>query len=136
MEHPLTLSVLPDQYAVVKLPANAPIPEWVGMNGPGDLFSVTRTPEELSIICPNSNVPNMPRAGNFEFEKGWACLKVDGPLDFSLTGILAGLTRALAAIGVTVFAISTYNTDYLMVRHESLERAVRALRLEGYTVVE
>ncbi len=135
MDTKFTLIVLPDQYAVVKLPANAPIPEWAAMSDKVDFASVTRTSEELSIVCPNYNVPNIPQSESLAYEKGWSCIKVQGPLEFGLVGILASLTRALAAIGVTLFTLSTYNTDYLFLRHESLDRAVRALRTEGYTVV-
>jgi uncharacterized protein len=67
-------------------------------------------------------------------ETGWSALKVLGPLDFSITGIMANITGVLAAIGISVFAISTYDTDYILVRHESLSRAQRALRMEGHTV--
>jgi len=136
MEPKLTLTLLPDLYAVVKLPANAPIPEWASMSDKVDLASVTRTTDELSIICPNFNVPNMPQSDALLYEKGWSCLKVKGPLDFGLVGLLADLTRILASIGVTVFVLSTYETDFLMVRHESLERSIRALRNEGYTIIE
>jgi len=122
----LTLSILPDQLAVCQLPPEAPLPSWAS----GSLVALVRTPEELSVVCAESAVPlGIPREGNLR------ALKVEGALEFGLTGILAGISTTLAAVGITIFAISTYNTDYILVRHASLERAIRALRLEGYTVL-
>ncbi len=119
----LTLSVLPDVFAVCQLPPTIPTPDWVT----GSLVVIARTAEELSIVCQESAVPlGIPREG------GLRALRIEGTLDFSLTGILAGISTALAAVGITIFAISTYNTDYLLVRQASLERALRALSLEGY----
>lgn len=122
----LTLSILPDHYAVCQLPPQAPLPSWAS----GDLVAFVRTPEELSVVCAEAAVPlGIPREGDLR------ALKVEGVLEFGLTGILAGISTTLAAVGITLFAISTYNTDYILVRHASLERACRALRLEGYTVL-
>lgn len=122
----LTLSILPDHYAVCQLPPQAPLPSWAS----GDLVAFVRTPEELSVVCAEAAVPlGIPREGDLR------ALKVEGTLEFGLTGILAGISTTLAAVGITLFALSTYNTDYILVRHASLERACRALRLEGYTVL-
>ena len=105
-----------------------PHPHPIGLTG--SLVVVARTAEELSIVCQESAVPlGIPREG------GLRALRVEGALDFSLTGILAGISTVLAAVGITIFAISTYNTDYVLVRQASLERALRALSLEGYHLV-
>lgn len=121
----LTLSLLAGQYAVCQLDADAAIPTWVG----GAFIAITRTTDELSIVCDQSLVPS-----GIHAERDWCCLKIAGQLDFGLTGIVAGITHALAAVGISVFVISTYNTDYVLVRHASLERAIHALNIEGYTV--
>ncbi|MDW8299171.1 MAG: ACT domain-containing protein [Anaerolineae bacterium] len=122
----LTLSVLPDRFAVCQLPPDSPLPSWAS----GSLVAFVRTADELSVVCAESAVPlGVPREGDL------SALKVEGTLEFGLTGILAGISATLAAVGITIFAISTYNTDYILVRHASLERACRALRLEGYTVL-
>lgn len=92
-------------------------------------FAVTRTPGELSVVLPEAAVEAGWRA-----EKGWRCLAVAGPLDFALTGVLASLASPLAAAGVSLFAVSTYDTDYLLVREEDLARAVAALRNAGHRV--
>ncbi len=123
----LTLTVLPGTYAVCRLDTNATLPGWAVS---GDFFSVTRTADELSVVCLQSAVPQ-----GVTREGGWRCLKAQGPLDFGLTGILASLTAPLAEAGISVFAISTYDTDYLMVKAADLERAVAVLYQAGNVVL-
>lgn len=123
---PLSLRTLPERLAICALPADANVPAWAMA---GRFCSVTRTPDELSIVCPVENVPaHVASAGP------WACMQVEGVLDFSLTGILAGLASSLAAAGISLFAISTFRTDYILVRAEDLARAQEALRGAGYEV--
>jgi hypothetical protein len=124
----LTLSLLPDPFAVCRLDAHAPIPGWAAAR---DFFSITRTCDELSIVCPQSDVP-----GEIKCERGWRCLKVEGQLDFALTGILASLAAPLADAGIGIFAISTFDTDYLLVKEKDLERAIAVLSQAGHTVDE
>ena len=114
--------------SICRLEKNAPIPEWALT---GEFFSITRTAEELSVVCPQNQVPP-----GVQKQDGWKVLQVEGPLDFSLTGVLASLTGPLAKEGISVFAISTYETDYLLVKEEQLEGAIQALREEGYEVEE
>jgi hypothetical protein len=122
----LTLISLKGTFAVTRLPPEDPIPGWAT----GASFtSITRTPDELSIVCPQDNVPS-----GVEFESQWCCLRGGGRLDFSLVGILAAVTTPLAAAGVPVFAISTYNTDYLLVKARDFEHAVEVLRAAGQEV--
>ena len=126
-DHPaLMLSLLPDTLAVCRLAPDAEVPAWAWRGEPA---SVTRTRDELSIVCRADVVPQGVRV-----EPGWRCLKVRGPLDFALTGILAALTAPLAAAGVPVFAVSTFDTDYLLVKTESLDRATEVLRGAGHRV--
>ncbi len=120
------LTLLPGALAICRLEKNAPVPEWA-LAGP--FCSVTLTREELSIVCPETRVPRAVKK-----EAGWRALQVAGPLDFSLTGVLASLTAPLAREKISVFAVSTYDTDYLLVKEEQVERAIRALREEEYTV--
>jgi uncharacterized protein len=122
------LELLPGVYAVCRMDKDALIPGWATA---GRLCSITRTAEELSVVCPDADVP-----GGVKQEGGWKALMVEGPLDFSTTGVLASLTFPLAREGVSVFAISTYNTDYLLVKQEQLHQALRALRSEGHAVVD
>jgi len=120
------IRLLPHTYAVCRLEKNAPAPDW---GTRGLFFSITRTEEELSVVCPDAHVPR-----GVKREGGWRVLKVEGPLNFSLTGVLASLTAPLARKRITVFALSTYDTDYLLVKEEKLEEAIQALREEGYAV--
>lgn len=122
----LTLEILDDELAVCRLPIEAPVPNWAWS---GELTSITSTDEELSLVCAADQVP-----GDVTHTAGWRALKVRGPLDFGLVGILAGISGALAHAGVSIFAISTYDTDYILVPGTELETAVTALRTAGYEV--
>lgn len=122
----LNMRTLPGQYAVHRFPAGATIPE---LPLSGDFLSITSTPEELSIVCPVSTPLRAQKT-----EVGWNCLQVEGPLDFGLTGILAELAGILARAEIAIFAISTYDTDYILVKKENLDRAREALRDAGHEV--
>lgn len=124
----LTLHVLAERFAVVRLAPDAGIP---ALPLSGALLSLTVTPDEISIVCEEGAAPE-----GGEIADGWRALKVAGELDFALIGILAGLTTALAQVGVSVFALSTYNTDYLLVREAQLAQAIEALRTAGHTITE
>ena len=102
------------------------IPSWATR---GKFFSVTRTHEELSVVCPEASVPEGVRS-----EKGWRALRVSGVLDFSLVGVLASLTAPLAEAGVALFALSTFDTDYLLVKEHDLGKAIEALVAYGHAV--
>ena len=119
----LDLDLLPSPFAVCRLPAGSPAPEWAV----GELCSITHTTEELSVVCPESAVPEAVRS-----QSGWRCFKVRGPLAFELTGVLASLTAPLAEAGVPIFALSTFDTDYLLVPGDDLETALSALGAAGH----
>jgi uncharacterized protein len=122
----LRLTCVAGLYAICRLPAGAPVPAWaLG----GSLVSVTHTPDELSIVCQQASVPP-----DIRMEPGWRCFQVPGPLDFALTGILARLTGPLAAAGVPAFALSTFDTDYLLVREADAARALAAWITAGIDV--
>ncbi len=123
----LKLSVGPEVLAVIRLAADAPIPVWA--SSAKGLMSVTRTAEELSIVCDEQVVP----AGT-RIVTGWRALKVQGPLDFSLTGILASLAIPLAIAEVSIFTLSTFDTDYVLVKQDRLPIALTALRQVGHTI--
>ena len=122
------LRLMPDVYAVCRLDTNASVPEWATR---GPLYSVTRTAEELSVVCPDAHVPV-----GVKKERGCKVLMVEGPLDFSLTGILASLATPLACNGISIFSLSTYDTDYVMVKEDQLRKAVQILRAEGCHIEE
>lgn len=122
----LALGLLPGRLAVCRLDARQPPPAWALGS---EFFSITRTEEELSIVCAQEAVPDGVRA-----EVGFRALGVAGPLDFALTGILDSLLGPLAEAAISVFAISTHDTDYVLVRERDLDRAVAALRGAGHRV--
>lgn len=128
---PLRLAALDGRMAICRLPADAGIP---AQALEGDFFSMTRTPEELSIVCPEENAPD---GSDDEVmrEDGWRALKLEGPFDLSLVGVLVSATAPLAGAGLGVFAVSTYSTDYVLVEEENLDAAVAALREAGHEVL-
>ena len=124
MEPELVMSTLAGQLAVFRLPGDAAVPEWAMQ---GAFSSITRTPHELSIVTSIAAVP----ADAQRTSGPWTAFMVHGPLDFALTGILSRIATALARAGVSIFAISTYDTDYVLVPSEDAERARSALTASG-----
>ena len=122
----LTLRLLPGTFAVCRLPPEAPDPEWAK----GEFVSITRTRQEVSVVCEEKNVPEgVVRQGDF------ACLVVAGPLDFALTGVMASLAGPLADAGISIFPLGTYDTDYVFVRRNETQRAIAALEEVGNKVL-
>lgn len=124
------LTLLPGRYAVCLLPPTAPIPAWANS---GDFCSITRTRDELSIICAQDALP-MDLPEGITVAREWALLKVQGPFAFDVTGVLAALSTTLAQASVVVLAIATYQTDYLLVKGEQLADALAALNEAGHTI--
>ena len=121
-----TLQALPGLYAVGRLPPDAPWPRWAK----GEFVSISRTADELSVVCAAECVPAEVRC-----ERGWRCLRVADVLDFSMVGVLSSLTASLAESGVSVFAVSTFDTDYLLVKEVDFDRACAALRVHGHLLI-
>ncbi|NMO54469.1 ACT domain-containing protein [Actinoplanes sp. TBRC 11911] len=126
----LDLDLLPEEYAVCRLPAGSPMPASLG-NGPDDktVISLSWTSEELSIICPADRVPPDAIA-----DTAWRCLRVVGPFDLALTGVLASLIGPLADARVNIVTFSTYTTDYLLVPTVRLTEAVDTLTKAGHRI--
>ncbi len=122
----MELTLLPGHLAICRLNPDTPLPSWAQE---GTFSSITRTVHELSVVCAEHLVP-----GDVQCEGGWRCVAVIGPLDFALTGILAGLAAPLAEAGISIFAISTFDTDYLLVKQPYLQQAVEVLVCSGYVV--
>ncbi len=114
--------------AVCRLATGSAVPGWVDLTA-GPLVSITRTADELSLVLPEADVPPGVRA-----ETGWRALSVRGPLPFHLTGILVSLATPLAAAGVPIFAVSTHDTDWLLVAQDRLAEACAALEAAGHRV--
>jgi hypothetical protein len=111
---------------VCKLGAVATIPAWATA---GHFFSITHTADELSIVCHQDAMPE-----GVIGERGWRCLRVAGTMPFSVVGVLASLTAPLAESGISVFAVSTFDTDYLLVKEKDLASAVDALQRRGHSI--
>lgn len=123
--NPLNLTVLPGEFSVWRLAADAPQPAFET----GSFLSVTRTHDELSIVSLTTDVPSGART-----EGGWRCLKVEGPMAFEMTGVLAELSAPLAKAEIPIFVISTYDTDYLLVKAGDFDKACTTLQGEGYVI--
>jgi hypothetical protein len=118
----LSLEWVPGRFAVCRFGVEEAVPEWALASDPSGLLSVTRTDRELSIVAGEGRVPTATLA-----ERGWVAMRVVGTMDFGLVGVISQLTGALADAGVPVFAISTYDTDILLVKSTDAGRAVEAL---------
>lgn len=126
MTTPRRFSVVPGRFAVARLAADAPLPPWAAA-APGPFLSITRTPEELSIVCPEGALPEGVCA-----ERGWALLRLHGPFPFTEVGVLASFAAPLAAAGIGIFTVSTFDTDYLLVAAPQLGAACDVLLAEGH----
>ncbi len=121
MPKKLHLTLLPDKLGVCRLNCGSPVPAW--LDDEKIFYSLTVTADEISIVCQESIIP-----ADCLVEKNFRGFKIEGPLDFSLTGILVSLLNPLADSGIAVFTISTFDTDYILVKEDSLEKAITALR--------
>lgn len=122
----LTLSVLGEKLAICRLDPDSEVPAWAGE---GSFSSVTRTSDELSAVCPDHAVPP-----DVVCERGWRALKLEGPFALDLTGVLVSVASPLSEAGLSVFAIATYDTDYVLVNETQLERAISVLSGCSHTV--
>ncbi len=126
--HELKFRQLPGTYAIVRLAPDAPVPAWATKS---EFSSITRTFDELSIVCPTENLPP-----DVHSSHRWICLKLEGPFAFSLTGVLLSFIEPLSSKGIPIFAISTFDTDYVLVQEEWAEAANSALQAAGHERVD
>jgi uncharacterized protein len=120
------LTVLGERLSICRLDAREEVPAWATGSS---FFSVTRTRDELSVVCPEDVVHE-----SISRERGWRALRLEGPFDLSMVGILASVASPLAEVGASIFAVSTFDTDYVLVREEQLDLAVDTLRASGHKV--
>ena len=123
----LTLELMKGNYGVCRLRENSPIPVWCQQ---GEFYSITKTKDELSIVCLEEYVPN-----GVQVEKEWCIIKIVGPLDFSLIGILSKISQLMAECEISIFALSTYDTDYIMVKQAKIVQAIEKLKEAGYNII-
>ena len=121
----LDLLILEDRLAVCRLDHRQGLPDWLGQAG---FLSITRTADELSVVCLEASIPEGIRA-----EKGWRALRVAGSIEFEVVGVLAALAVPLAGAGISLFALSTFDTDYVLVKEHDLERVAWVLTAKGHT---
>jgi uncharacterized protein len=121
-----SLSLMDGLFAVCRLDKNATLPGWA--TG-GEFFSVSRTPDELSIVCPRERVP-----GGVDHDADWRCLKVESPFEFDLAGVISSVAHRLAEAPMDVFVVATQDSDYLLVRERDFEKAVEVAADAGYSV--
>ncbi len=119
----LTLSLMPDSYAVCRLAPDAKVPEWAYQGG---FYSISKTSDELSIVVDQRYAP-----AGIKKAENWKGFKIEGPLDFSITGILAALSKTLADNQIPLFCVSTFDTDYILVESKYYEKAKRVLAKEN-----
>lgn len=122
--HRLRYSVLDGCFAVCKMATDSALPEWASKSR---FFSATRTADELSLVCAEQAVPI-----EIQAQPGWACIQFEGPFPFAMTGVLASILNPLAEAEVGIFAISTYDTDYVLVQASQLGAAEEALQRAGH----
>jgi uncharacterized protein len=124
----LKYRVLVERLAVCRLASDASVPAWALQ---GVFFCVARVRDELSIVCQEDLLPHGEPA-----ERGWVALKLEGPFPFTMTGVLATFIQPLAEAEIPIFAISTFDTDYVLIKREKLEQAVATLSVAGHTRLE
>ncbi|MGC1649696.1 MAG: ACT domain-containing protein [Candidatus Sulfotelmatobacter sp.] len=126
-EHQLKFRQLPGPYAIVRLAPDAPVPDWATR---GEFTSITRTPDELSIVCPADNLPR-----DVDSPHHWICLKLEGPFPFSQTGVLLSFIEPLSKNDIPIFAISTYDTDYVLLQEDHMGNVMDILREAGHQLL-
>ena len=120
----MKLSLLPHEYSVCKLRSLPLLPE------PDEFFSLSVTADEISLVCRSDQVP----AVTTEVETGWRCLKIDGVLDFSMVGVIAKISALLAEASISIFVVSTFNTDYILVKNAQLDNTIEHLTHAKYNI--
>ncbi|MGB7600887.1 MAG: ACT domain-containing protein [Candidatus Sulfotelmatobacter sp.] len=119
---------LPGLYAIVRMAPTTPIPNWAAS---AEFTSITRTADELSIVCPLANLP-----ADVQSQLRWICVKLEGPFPFSQTGVLMSFIAPLSESGVPIFAISTFDTDYVLVPEEFAGQALQMLTKAGHELID
>jgi Uncharacterized conserved protein len=122
------MKLLDEKYSVCRLDKDNGIPIWALQ---GDFFSITKTMDELSIVGLQENIPD-----DIRCEKNWRILKIEGQLDFSLVGILASISNLMAEAQISIFALSTYDTDYILVKENNIDSAISTLIKHNYDVIK
>jgi hypothetical protein len=124
----MKLSIVPNKFAVCRMDPDREMPFWAKND---IFFAITRTVDEWSVVTLQNLVPLGVKA-----QKEWRLIKILGPMDFTLVGVLNNISTPLAKAGISIFVISTYDTDYILVKHDDLAEAIEVLRLDGYEFID
>ena len=124
----LQLSLLKDKYGICTLPNTAPIPDWALTQS---LASITRTEKELTIVCRLEILPSQYQSG-----LKWRCFKIDGSFDLNQIGVISSISSPLAHAGISIYVISTYDTDYFLIQEQNLEQTISALSNSGHYITK
>ena len=122
----LQLSLLKDKYGICTLPNTAPIPDWALTQS---LASITRTEKELTIVCRREILPSQ-----YQSDLNWRCFKIDGSFDLNQIGVIASISSPLADAGISIYVISTYDTDYFLIQEQNLEQTISVLSDIGHNI--
>jgi hypothetical protein len=122
----LKLSLLNETYGICAFESDAPIPDWAVA---ASLCSITRTEKELTVVCSQKIIP-----AGVKHESGWRCFRVDGSFDLNQMGVISSLASPLAKAGVSIFVVSSYDTDYILVKEQNVEQAVAVLSGDGHSI--
>ena len=123
----LQLSLLKDKYGICTLPNTAPIPDWALTQS---LASITRTEKELTIVCRREIIPSQ-----YQSDLTWCCFKIDGSFDLNQIGVISSISSPLADAGISIYVISTYDTDYFLIQEHNLERTISVLSDIGHNII-
>ena len=126
MQSPIRITIIHQRLGICRMDPKAELPDWAAGE---PFFSITRTADELSIICPERNIPP-----GVVRDYGWRAMKLEGPFEFTMIGVLAGIAVPLAHADISILAVATYDTDYVLVKQNRLEQAVDVLSGQGYQV--
>jgi len=124
----LQLSLLKDKYGICTLPNTAPIPGWALTQS---LASVTRTDKELTIVCHREIIPSQ-----YQSDLNWRCFKIDGAFDLDQVGVISSISSPLAEAGISIYVISTYETDYFLIQEHNLEQTISVLSGSGHSITK
>jgi len=124
----LQLSLLKDKYGICTLPNTAPIPDWALTQS---LASITRTEKELTIVCRREILPSQ-----YQSDLKWRCFKIDGSFDLNQIGVISSISSPLADAGISIYVISTYDTDYFPIQEQNLEQTISVLSNSGHSITK
>jgi len=122
----LKLSLLDGMYAICAFESDTPIPDWAVT---ASLCSITRTKKELTVVCPQNIIP-----AGIKHDHGWRCFRIDGSFDLNQIGVISSLAAPLAQAGISIFVVSSYDTDYIMVNEEKVEQAIAVISGDGHSI--